>query len=436
MLVLEEREHARARGARIYAEVVGYGATADAYHITAPSPEGEGAARAMRMALEEAGSAARARSTTSTPTAPRPSPTTARRPRRSSRSSASTPTSCRSSSTKSMTGHLLGAAGALEAIVCLLAIRDGCIPPTINYETPDPACDLDYVPNTARAAGHHHRALQLDGLRRTQRVADRAGRHRGMSARRVVVTGVGAVTPLGLDVPTLWSALVAGRSGIRRITSFDTSAFDTKIAGEVQDFDPTRYFDRKEVRRADRFAQLAVAAATEAVADAKLDATHRPRPRRRLDRHRRRRSGVRGRYRDHPARARTEPRVAVLRDVVHRERRIGSGLAALGLPRPEPHARVRLRLELAFDRRGGRSDQARPGRRDRRRRFGSGDRAGRASPRSATCARSAAATTSPSAHRVPSIVIGTASSSPKARRCWCSRRRSTRRVAARRATAS
>ena len=94
-----------------------------------------------------------------------------------------------------------------------------------------------------------------------------------MSARRVVVTGVGAVTPLGLDVPTLWSALVAGRSGIRPITSFDTSGFDTKIAGEVQDFDPTRYFDRKEARRADRFAQLAVAAATEAVADAKLDAT-------------------------------------------------------------------------------------------------------------------------------------------------------------------
>jgi 3-oxoacyl-[acyl-carrier-protein] synthase II len=91
-----------------------------------------------------------------------------------------------------------------------------------------------------------------------------------VSARRVVVTGVGAVTPLGLDVPSLWSALTAGRSGIRKITSFDTSAFDTKIAGEVLDFDPTRFFDRKDVRRADRFAQLAVAAATEAIADAKV----------------------------------------------------------------------------------------------------------------------------------------------------------------------
>ena len=92
-----------------------------------------------------------------------------------------------------------------------------------------------------------------------------------MSARRVVITGVGAVTPLGLDVPSLWSALTAARSGIRRIKSFDTSSFETKIAGEVQDFDPTRFFDRKDVRRADRFAQLAVAAATEAVAEAKLE---------------------------------------------------------------------------------------------------------------------------------------------------------------------
>ena len=92
-----------------------------------------------------------------------------------------------------------------------------------------------------------------------------------MSARRVVITGVGAVSPLGLDVPSLWGALVEGRSGIRRIKSFDAAGFDCQIAGEVPDFDPMRFFERKEARRADRFAQLAVAAATEAVADAKLD---------------------------------------------------------------------------------------------------------------------------------------------------------------------
>jgi 3-oxoacyl-[acyl-carrier-protein] synthase II len=92
-----------------------------------------------------------------------------------------------------------------------------------------------------------------------------------MSERRVVVTGMGAVTPLGHDVPALWSALTAGRSGIRRIKGFDASGIETQIAGEVQDFDPTKFFDRKDVRRADRFAQLAVAAATEAVGDAKLE---------------------------------------------------------------------------------------------------------------------------------------------------------------------
>ena len=150
VVVLEEREHAHARGARSYGELVGYGATADAYHITAPSPEGEGNARAMRMALAQAGLRPEEVdyiNAHGTSTQPNDREETAA----IKQVFGAHAYKLLVSSTKSMTGHLLGAAGALEAIACLLAIRDGCIPPTINYATPDPGLDLDYVPNTARA---------------------------------------------------------------------------------------------------------------------------------------------------------------------------------------------------------------------------------------------------------------------------------------------
>jgi 3-oxoacyl-[acyl-carrier-protein] synthase II len=151
VLILEERERALRRGAKIYAEVIGYGTNGDAHHMTAPSPDGEGAARCMRLALKDAAIAPdeidyiNAHGTST------------------EYNDANESTAIRTvfgehaariavSSTKSMTGHLLGAAGAVEGIYSTLSLHHRIIPPTINYETPDPACDLDYVPNQARKA--------------------------------------------------------------------------------------------------------------------------------------------------------------------------------------------------------------------------------------------------------------------------------------------
>lgn len=151
ILILENLEHALKRGARIYAEIVGYGATADAFHITAPPEGGEGAARSMRMALRKAGLDPQQidyinAHGTSTPLNDKAETDAIKTVfgEHAYRLAVS--------STKSMIGHMLGAAGAIEAIVCVKAIEKGIIPPTINYEHPDPACDLDYVPNVARYA--------------------------------------------------------------------------------------------------------------------------------------------------------------------------------------------------------------------------------------------------------------------------------------------
>lgn len=149
ILVLEALDHALKRGARIYAEVVGYGCTGDAYHITAPAPEGEGARRAMEAALQDAGIPPEAVgyiNAHGTSTEYNDKYETLAIKRVFGEAAYSIPIS----STKSMTGHLLGAAGGVEAIAVALTLANGVIPPTINYETPDPECDLDYVPNKAR----------------------------------------------------------------------------------------------------------------------------------------------------------------------------------------------------------------------------------------------------------------------------------------------
>ena len=152
-LVLEEYEHAVARGAKIYGELCGYGVSCDAHHITAPHPEGLGGAAALTMALEEAGGCEDFSKLyinahgTSTPL--NDSGETKAIKKALGEEAAR---KCMVSSTKSMTGHMLGAAGAVEAIASVLAVKEGIVPPTIGYQEPDPECDLDYVPNAAREA--------------------------------------------------------------------------------------------------------------------------------------------------------------------------------------------------------------------------------------------------------------------------------------------
>ena len=150
VFVIEEIEHARKRGATIYCEVAGFGMTCDAYHMTAPAETGEGAARAMTLAMQDAGvnpgdvDYINAHGT-STPLNDKMETQAIK-----TALGADAVRTVQISSTKSMSGHLLGAAAAIESAVCAMAIRDQVIPPTVNYETPDPECDLDYVPNTAR----------------------------------------------------------------------------------------------------------------------------------------------------------------------------------------------------------------------------------------------------------------------------------------------
>ena len=151
-LVLEEYEHARARGAKIYGEIAGYGSTCDAYHMTSPAPDAAGGARAMAQAMEEAGYSESDRVYVNAHGTGTPMNDSGETIAIKTALGEDKARKVLISSTKSMTGHLLGAAGAIEAAVCLKVLETGLIPPTINLEEPDPACDLNYVPNKAVTA--------------------------------------------------------------------------------------------------------------------------------------------------------------------------------------------------------------------------------------------------------------------------------------------
>ena len=167
MVMLEELEHAKARGAQIYGEIVGYGSTADAFRITDTHPEGRGAISCIKLALADAGvgiDEVDYINAHGTSTAVNDKVETLAIKQVFGPRAYKIPVS----STKSMMGHLIAAAGATELIICLLAIRDSVLPPTINYETPDPECDLDYIPNVARAGPLRRGAVEQFRLRRAE----------------------------------------------------------------------------------------------------------------------------------------------------------------------------------------------------------------------------------------------------------------------------
>ncbi|MBI4633629.1 MAG: beta-ketoacyl-[acyl-carrier-protein] synthase family protein [Deltaproteobacteria bacterium] len=301
ILILESLTHASERGARIYGEVLGYGVTCDAYHMTAPDVAASGATRSIRAALADAGISPDAVDYINAHGTGTPSndvmETKALKEvfgKRAYRIPVS--------STKSMTGHTLGASGALEALVSILAIRHGFIPPTINHREPDPECDLDYVTQGARQTALHvvlsnsfafggNNTSLLFGQYTVKRIShESSGKRISWNSlpdeqahaeqrdtaqterfdRQVVVSGIGMVTPLGIGKDAFAEALFRGDSGIREIAAFDASRFASHLGAEVRSFSARDFVSVKNLRKMDRLSQMVVASARMALEDARL----------------------------------------------------------------------------------------------------------------------------------------------------------------------
>jgi len=270
MLVLMREDVARAAEARIRAEVVGYGLSADGYHPTAPHPEGKGASRAIRTALAQAGVDPAEVAYVNSHGTGTPKNDTAETAATKAGLGDGAARSTVVSSTKSMIGHLLGGAGAAEAIVTVRALEEQTAPPTANYSEADPECDLDYVPNTARA-------LPIDialsnnfafGGANASLLLARHGARRSAppspARDRVVITGLAALTTAGTDLDALWAAYRDGRPR--------TVLEDGVRIGRIP-FDASAFLTAKERKRVDRLGLLSIVAARAVLADAGLELT-------------------------------------------------------------------------------------------------------------------------------------------------------------------
>jgi 3-oxoacyl-[acyl-carrier-protein] synthase II len=269
MLVLVREDLARQAGAPILAEVVGYGLSADGYHPTAPHPEGKGAARAIRAALTAAGiSPEQVRYVNSHGTGTAKNDPAETRATRLGLGAAADRVAV--SSTKSTIGHLLGAAGAVEGIVTVKALQEQIAPPTANFREPDPECDLDYVPNTARALAMDvalSNNFAFGGANACVALA-RAGALPMPPPcpdwDRVVVTGIATLTSAGCDLDEAWTAFSGGRDC-------------TQVEGGLRigrvPLDPSRFLSPRDRRRMDRLGLFAVVASRLALEDAGMEIT-------------------------------------------------------------------------------------------------------------------------------------------------------------------
>ena len=273
-VVLESLERAQARQAKIYGEFLGYGLTGDAHHVTSPHPAGEGLKRAMSRALERSNlQPADVDYINAHGTGTRDNDTSETQAVMALFGDNKIPPV---SSTKSYFGHTLGAAGILEFIVSVLAMKEGFIPPTINFEAARPGCELDYVPNQPREGAIQafvSNSAAFGGVN----CAVAAGQVRAKVVEQpsqldeVWITGFGIVSPIGCGREAFHQGLIAGKSGIRPIDRFDTAQFDTKLAALVDGFNARKLAPTLDVRRADLLTRYAMVAAGLAFQDSKLD---------------------------------------------------------------------------------------------------------------------------------------------------------------------